>query len=154
MGALYAYNSMKDDNDPAEKDENHSARSSQQSIVWERPASLPTLPNRQFFDDDEPPYFVSSASSKKPSRGETNPNAVLKEIEAKIIKMDDGERKKANLIMERFIRDKFVSTMKKMDSLFSVVYRVDHCTQIQNFPCSKKKSYFSILEHPLYWKLF
>ena len=47
-----------------------------------------------------PKSTENAKKAKKPPRGETNPNAVLKEISAKIIKMDSEEIRMSNKVVE------------------------------------------------------
>ena len=57
-------------------------------------------------------------------RSETNPNAVLKEINDKFIKLDGEDIKTSNIIIKKFIEQVLMKSMGDQDSLFKVLYSV------------------------------
>ena len=57
-------------------------------------------------------------------RSETNPNAVLKEINDKFIKLDGEDIKTSNRIIKKFIEPVLMKSMGDQDSLFKVLYSV------------------------------
>jgi len=58
------------------------------------------------------------------TRGDTNPNAVLKWINDNCIKMEPTETKEARKVIDTFIRQVVIDKMKETDSLFRAMYSV------------------------------
>ena len=58
------------------------------------------------------------------ARSERNPNAVLKEINDKFIKLDGEDIKTSNRIIKKFIEPVLMKSMGDQDSLFKVLYSV------------------------------
>ena len=57
-------------------------------------------------------------------RSEKNPNAVLKEINDRFIKLDGEDIKTSNIIIKKFIEQVLMKSMGDHDSLFKVLYSV------------------------------
>ena len=54
----------------------------------------------------------------------TNPNAVLKDINDKMIKLDGKDIKNSNKIIKRFVEEILMSAMRQEDPLFKIMYSV------------------------------
>ena len=74
---------------------------------------------------DDSTFCPTPKRSKMP-RSETNPNAVLKEINDKFIRLHGQDVKESNTIIEKFIKDVLIKAMRKEDSLFNVLYSVSN----------------------------
>ena len=57
-------------------------------------------------------------------KSETNPNAVLKDINDKMIKLDGNDIKNSNKIIKRFVEEILMSAMRQEDPLFEIMYSV------------------------------
>ena len=78
----------------------------------------------EIFFVGEAPATNDSKKSKMSNKGEKNPNAVLKYIQDKYIKMDGNDVKQSNVIIEKFIRPVLMKAMCDSDDLFKVLYSV------------------------------
>ena len=64
-----------------------------------------------------------SGKSKMP-KSETNPNAVLKEVNDNFIKLDGDDIKTSNKIIKIFVEEILMSAMRQEDPLFQIMYSV------------------------------
>ena len=78
----------------------------------------------KLFPKGEAPNTNDSRKSKMSNKGQKNPNAVLKYIQDKYIKMDDNDRRQSNVIIEKFIRPVLMKAMCDSDDLFKVLCSV------------------------------
>ena len=54
----------------------------------------------------------------------TNPNAVLKDINDKMIKLDGKDIKNSNKIIKKFVEEILMCAMRQEDPLFNIMYSV------------------------------